>query len=464
MCKHLVVAMHVNGEYDVAQAMTELPTKKRAVGRPHAPRPALQRQPGATLDHAALAVVAAPAATTISAAATATLAGTGAATATLAGTGAAAVTAAAAMTAVGKGSPADAGRSPRQNAALALIALNKEGPQLGGNSQADRGGAQPKAKPAPLWNVHPAGALVAPVGMKMLTQDELNEVEAGWCRGKLREVIKVINFSRNFGPLTIMREDMARLDERNEPRWLNDEIMNFSLGILQQVELRTASAAAVTAKTGGRAAKIGAIDAAAEASAAKTAKAATATLSASVAGATASAYITAPKVLPRVHFMNSFFFSKLTPKGVYAYGSVRRWTRKLDYFIFDCDLVCVPVNFEGEHWVMVGIYFKEKRIVYCDGFWRELWHVERGVQVMRCLLQFVKDEVADKKGVELEMTEWRMDSLKNIPVQDDGHSCGVFSLMFARYLARGEAMNFSQTNMAFLRRQIAADVLRGWTE
>jgi hypothetical protein len=36
--------------------------------------------------------------------------------------------------------------------------------------------------------------------------------------------------------------------------------------------------------------------------------------------------------------------------------------------------------------------------------------------------------------------------------------------MFARYLAHSEAMNFSQTNMAFFRRRIAADVLRGWTE
>jgi sentrin-specific protease 1 len=76
--------------------------------------------------------------------------------------------------------------------------------------------------------------------------------------------------------------------------WLNDEAINYYLGLLQEREL---------AKTRAKA--------------------------------------------PRLHFHSTFFYNKLfADKRRYEYSNTNRWTpfRKLNYCILDCDLIVVPVH------------------------------------------------------------------------------------------------------------------------
>ena len=46
----------------------------------------------------------------------------------------------------------------------------------------------------------------------------------------------------------------------------------------------------------------------------------------------------------------------------------------------------------------------------------------------------------------------------DVPQQLNGHDCGVFTLMFAEYSARGAAFNFQQKHMQSFRAKIVADV------
>ena len=115
-----------------------------------------------------------------------------------------------------------------------------------------------------------------------------------------------------MGELELSRK---HLECMHEGVWLNDEVINFYLGLLQEREKLTAK--------GGQ---------------------------------------------PRVHFHNTFFYKKLfSGQMQYEFKSVQRWTteKRLGYNIMDCELIVVPVHQEL-HWVLAVIDLKERLVKYLD--------------------------------------------------------------------------------------------------
>jgi len=102
--------------------------------------------------------------------------------------------------------------------------------------------------------------------------------------------------------------------------WLNDEVINFWLGMVQQRTNKRASSDKYPLKH-------------------KT----------------------------RVLIMNSFFWPRLYNKGVYSYKNVRRWTKKSKlkkmgvHSIFDLDKFLFPVHVNKTHWCAGVINFKQKK-------------------------------------------------------------------------------------------------------
>lgn len=77
----------------------------------------------------------------------------------------------------------------------------------------------------------------------------------------------------------------------------------------------------------------------------------------------------------KCHFFNSFFLSKLyKDAGTYDYNSVRRWTApgrlkaagQSRTSILDCDRIIVPVNQSNMHWVCAVIDLENERLEYYD--------------------------------------------------------------------------------------------------
>ena len=104
------------------------------------------------------------------------------------------------------------------------------------------------------------------------------------------------------------------------------------------------------------------------------------------------------------------------------------------------------------------INVKERRVEYYDRY------ADRSSEVLPYLQRYVSDKASDKleDGEVLDTRPWTQRSMYRFsPKQNDGVNCGVFMLMFARYLARGEPLDFSQQHMEFFRRRIASDVLEG---
>ncbi|GMH39119.1 hypothetical protein BSKO_07017 [Bryopsis sp. KO-2023] len=160
---------------------------------------------------------------------------------------------------------------------------------------------------------------------------------------------------------------------------------------------------------------------------------------------------------PRCHFHKSFFMNRLfLDENRYCYKNVQRWTKpqKLKNWgqqsqsVLDCDIVFFPVHLHM-HWVLAYALLGENKIVYCDSL------QGKRADVVQAICQYLKDEALDKKGEHWDMSEWEHIYSKNIPRQKNGCDCGVFSLMYAK--SRSELLRwkddwgFDQASMPALR-------------
>ena len=151
---------------------------------------------------------------------------------------------------------------------------------------------------------------------------------------------------------------------------------------------------------------------------------------------------------PKVYSMNTFFYPKLLSGG---HASLKRWTRKTD--IFSMDIIVVPIHL-GIHWCMSIIDFRDKTIRYFDSM---------GSANPKCLValrQYLEDESLDKKKKAYDTSDWKLESVQDIPQQMNGSDCGVFSCMFAEFICAGKKITFTQQDMPYFRNKMVYEILQ----
>ena len=244
-------------------------------------------------------------------------------------------------------------------------------------------------------------ALTAP-----LTAEQEAAVDAALAPGPSHEVLASGTFAWQ-GDLSFTRKDAATMMPN---QWLNDEMVNFTVGAMAAREARRVDVGADGSTPG----------------------------------------------QPRTHFMSTFFTKKLCGEGgqTYDYNAVRRWTtrKKLGYDALLCDTIVVPVH-QGIHWVLATVELREKRVRLYDSLLGEDHFL------LDCLKRWVRDEYEDKKGEAVDTSGWAAEHPKAIPRQMNGCDCGVFMLKYADYIASGCPLTFTQADMAYFRRRIVADGL-----
>ncbi|RKP39788.1 hypothetical protein BJ085DRAFT_43705 [Dimargaris cristalligena] len=150
--------------------------------------------------------------------------------------------------------------------------------------------------------------------------------------------------------------------------------------------------------------------------------------------------------LPQVHTFNTFFYAKLRDEG---YSKVRRWSKKND--IFAKDLVVIPVHLPG-HWTCAVVNVKRKRIEYYDSM------LGSNPQVFKLIRGYLESEHTEKKKQPLNLSDWEDYCPKNIPRQQNGYDCGVFTCMFAEYCCREATFDFTQKQMPYLRKRMMYEI------
>lgn len=152
----------------------------------------------------------------------------------------------------------------------------------------------------------------------------------------------------------------------------------------------------------------------------------------------------------KVHYFNTFFWSKLESEG-YERARLAKWTKKID--IFSKDVVLIPVNHSNSHWTAAAINFRRKRIESYDsmGITRE--------NVFKLLRSYLDSEHRNKKKKPFDFTGWENYVLEDVPLQENGFDCGVFTCQFLEALSRGEeTFRFKQANMPYLRRRMVWEI------
>jgi sentrin-specific protease 1 len=207
-------------------------------------------------------------------------------------------------------------------------------------------------------------------------------------------VIEKFNIDITVGKLLCLRRNT----------WLNDEVVNFYMAMLQERDARLCSASDGTR-------------------------------------------------LPS-HYFNSFFMTKLLENGQYNYGQVKRWSKKFD--VFALDRVFIPINLNNTHWVMAVVYVQKKEIHYYDSM------SGSGKRYLDAMLDWLVDEAREKKGQQLDKSQWKLiDREQNVPQQQNGYDCGVFSIMCADYVSDNLPLSYVQEDMQNNRVKIAAAIRRG---
>lgn len=170
--------------------------------------------------------------------------------------------------------------------------------------------------------------------------------------------------------------------------------------------------------------------------------------------------------LPQCWFTNSFFWEKLSggaavSNAAYSYGDVRRWTVRAAIDIFAMDYVVIPMNIGEMHWALSIMDFRTSSFRYMDS--------------MRCppcenlehyLRRYLEDEHVSKKGAPFVGADaWHMAPVDpQLPQQDNGFDCGVFTCFYADFFSAGQAIEFGQFDIPALRARLAARILRAGKE
>ena len=151
----------------------------------------------------------------------------------------------------------------------------------------------------------------------------------------------------------------------------------------------------------------------------------------------------------RLWAASSHLLAKLTegPTG-YDFEGVARWPRRAGADLRETELVLVPLNVGNQHWTLAAIEPRLRVVHYFDS-----------LGPARRLRVRIDVDGAGAEG-EGGGGEWTVlvHAASEVPQQRNTVDCGVFCIEMGRALAEGRAWGFGQSDVSFLRRQLALQV------
>ncbi|KAL1798600.1 hypothetical protein ACET3X_002637 [Alternaria dauci] len=149
---------------------------------------------------------------------------------------------------------------------------------------------------------------------------------------------------------------------------------------------------------------------------------------------------------PPLHAFSSFW---------YQTSDTSRWTNRFQLKgkqYLDAELILYPICDKG-HWRLLAVYPRERSIEYFDSMGLD------GQKYIDRLVEYLKQELGEHWIPE----EWSKETAQRSGQQLNGSDCGVFTLMNALALIRGDAPDrvVATNGMDDARRRIAATLLAG---
>jgi sentrin-specific protease 1 len=162
----------------------------------------------------------------------------------------------------------------------------------------------------------------------------------------------------------------------------------------------------------------------------------------------------------RNHFFTSFFYKGIhfNEAEQYEYNRIKKWTKDVPgKDIFKLHKIFFPINIGEMHWVCVVVQMKEREILMYDSLGGD----RNRKKYLETIFRYLKDEHMDKKGTPLpEIHQWKLRSVR-MPVQNNGHDCGVFVCIVALFLSMDLPLQFNQSEISLKgRERIALSIMQ----
>ncbi|XP_052289113.1 uncharacterized protein LOC127899656 [Citrus sinensis] len=129
----------------------------------------------------------------------------------------------------------------------------------------------------------------------------------------------------------------------------------------------------------------------------------------------------------------------------------------------DVDMLLIPVNLDGAHWVLARVDFRKNKVWIYDSLLSNR-------DDKRYKLKFKPLEVIFPRWLEYvgfynirpelrSEDPWKVIAVKSAPQQEPGTGdCGVFVLMVTMYLMFGLRLEFNASHVEYFRKKIAVDI------
>ena len=216
----------------------------------------------------------------------------------------------------------------------------------------------------------------------------------------------------------------------------------------------------------------------------------------------------------KTFFFSSFMYAKLVEKSEYDYSRVAKWSKKLN--IRKCGRIILPINIQNTHWALVAIFMATEQIHFYDAKYENSSDSETILHNVRqwiCdelindelindkLLNKHSDELLNKPKITAKITaymkDWTLignfsshrimqdvlaasalsDYFKHyyfrgsehhypgryVPLQRNNYDCGVFTCLIADFVSAGLPLlnAFKEADMPALRHKVGTDIIRG---
>ncbi|WUR03525.1 sumo-specific peptidase 1 (SENP1) [Vairimorpha necatrix] len=145
---------------------------------------------------------------------------------------------------------------------------------------------------------------------------------------------------------------------------------------------------------------------------------------------------------PEIYIFSSYFYTNLRKGGI---ERVSKYTSNIN--IFEYRLLFFPVHLHN-HWVFVCYDVLKKKLEYRDSLGGS------SDSVLENLSEFIESEYKRIYNEELSVSQIY---IENIRKQDNGHDCGVFTLMYAKQRVK-DYNNFIYKDMKNYRRIILYEI------
>jgi len=162
------------------------------------------------------------------------------------------------------------------------------------------------------------------------------------------------------------------------------------------------------------------------------------------------------KGLRKIFCILTFFQPKLLQRG---YDVSTRLLGKTN--VFEYDLLIIPLNQRDQHWSLFAVDNIKKQINYYDSylaFYEEAQPLRPYTKCFSALQNFLEKEHLKQKGTKLESLYTTFTDL-NVPQQDNGNDCGVFACQFAECLSRNAPFRLSPADIPYFRKKMAWEIL-----